>query len=204
MATIARTQSMTADEFFDDPDVPELAELVDGEVVELTTPPPLHGWIARNVQRALDAFVTAHRLGEVFGDNVPYMLGHEKVRVPDVSFVRTERVPGPPPPRGGWPMAPDLAVEVLSPSERYAAVRKKLADYFGAGTRQVWLVDPDDRIVEVHTMGGTARQVDEAGTVDGGDLLPDFTLAVADVFAGVPPGRAPEPEGRKRRSGRRA
>ena len=85
MATITRTHRMTADEFFDDRELPELVELVDGEVVELTTPPPVHGWIARAVQRALDAFVTPRRLGEIFGDNVPHRLGDYKVvRMPDV------------------------------------------------------------------------------------------------------------------------
>jgi len=185
MATITRTRRMTADEFFADPDVPELAELVDGEVVTLTTPPPIHGWISGNVYDALSAHVRPRGLGRVFGDNVPYTLGSHKVRVPDVSFIRTERGPGPPPRRGGWPLAPDLAVEVLSPSDTHAVVRRKLADYFGAGTPLVWLVDPDEWGVEVHTPDAAARWIDESGTLDGGAVLPGFSVPVADIFRGV-------------------
>lgn len=200
MATIARTRRMTADEFFAALDVPEGAELVDGqvfvqtwpdlvdgEVVEVTTPPPVHGWIGRNVIRALETFGNPRGLGEVFGDGIPYRIGAHRVRVPDASFIRAERVSGPPPRKGGWPMAPDLAVEVLSPSDTHAVVRRKLADYFGAGTRLVWLVDPDERGVEVHAPGAAPIWIGEAGTLDGGDVLPGFTLPVAAVFAGVPP-----------------
>lgn len=186
MATITRTHRMTADEFFDSPAVPELAELVDGAVVALTTPPPAHGWIAKNVYDALNDHVRPLKLGRVFGDNVPYRLDSHKVRVPDVSFIRAERVPGPPPTRGGWPLAPDLAVEVVSPSETYASVRRKVADYLGAGTRAVWLVDPDARGVEVHGAGAATVWVAEDGSIAGGDVLPGFVLPAAEVFAGVP------------------
>ena len=75
-------------------------------------------------------------------------------------------------------------------------MRKKLADYFGAGARLVWLVDSEDRGVEVHAANGVTRWVDEAGTLDGGEVLPGFTLPVADVFAGVPT-RPPERRGKR-------
>ncbi len=185
MATGTRTRRMTADEFFDDPEVPEFAELVDGEVHELTPAPPYHGWIGRAVVRALDAHVLPRQLGEVFGDGVPYQLGEHTVRVPDVSCIRADRVPGPPPRRGAWRLAPDLAVEVLSPSDTRSVLRRKLADYFGAGTRLVWLVDPDDRGVEVLTPDAAPRWVDTTGSLDGGSVLPDFRVPVAELFRGL-------------------
>lgn len=185
MATITRTKRMTALEFFADPDVPDRAELVDGEVVEMVAPPPYHGWIGRTIVRALDAHVGPRGLGEVFGDGIPYELGEYKVRVPDASFIRADRVPGPPPRRHAWRLAPDLAVEVLSPSDTRTVLRKKLADYFGAGTPLVWLVDPDDWGVEVLTPDAAARWIDESGTLDGGAVLPGFRIPVAELFRGL-------------------
>ncbi len=185
MATITRTARMTAEEFYDDPNVPERAELIDGEVHELTPAPPYHGWIGRAVVRALEAHVNPRQLGEVFGGGMPYQLGEFTVRVPDASFIRAERVPGPPPRRGAWKFAPDLAVEVLSPSDTRSTLRKKLADYFAAGTPLVWLVDPDDFGVEVLTPDAAARWINEAGTLDGGLVLPGFSVAVAELFRGI-------------------
>jgi Uma2 family endonuclease len=176
---------MTADEFFADPDVPEFAELVDGEVHEVTPAPPYHGWIGRAVFLALHAHAAPRQLGEVFGDGVPYQLGPHTVRVPDVSFIRADRVPGPPPRRGAWRLAPDLAVEVLSPSDTRGVLRKKLADYFGAGTPIVWLVDPDDFGVEVLTPDAAPRWIDTAGALDGGPVLPDLRVPVADLSRGL-------------------
>lgn len=187
MATVANTRLMTADAFYDDPHVPEHAELVDDEVVEVTAPPPSHGWIARNVQRALDAFVAQRRLGQVFGDNVPFTLGAHRVRVPDVSFLSAARVPGPPPSHGGWPCAPDLAVEVVSPSERRPGILRTVADYFEAGGREVWLIDEEDRTVEVHAVDAPVRLLDETGVLEGADALSGFQLPVVDVFAGKGP-----------------
>lgn len=193
MATTTRAHRMTADEFFEDPGVPERAELVDGLVVvgseasDVTPfPTPVHAWIAYNLYDWLTDWVRPRGLGRVLGDGTPYQLGPGTVRGPDVSFIRADRLPGGPPRRGGWPFAPDLAVEVPSPSDTHAVVRKKLADYFEAGTRLVWLIDPDDRGVEVHTPNAAAAWVAETGTLDGGDVLPGFTLSAADLFAGVP------------------
>ena len=185
-ATMTRTHRMTANEFYNDPSVPERAELVDGEVVELTPPPPVHVWILANVSDALNDHVRAHKLGRVFGDGSGYTLGAYKVRVPDVSYFSAARLPVPPPTRGGWPYAPDLAVEVLSPSERHDAIRKKPADYFGAGGRMMWLVDAGERGVEVYAPDAAPLWMAEGGTVAGGDVVPGFTRPVADVFAGVP------------------
>ena len=193
MATITRTHRMTAEEFFDDPNVPERAELVDGLVVvrgeasDVTPfPPPIHAWIVYNLYDRLTDWVRPRGLGRVLGDGTPYQLGPGIVRGPDVSFIRADRLPGGPPRRGGWPFAPDLAVEVLSPSDTHAEVRRKLANYFGAGTRLVWLVDPDERGIEVHAPHAAGVWVAETGTLNGGDVLPGFTVLAADVFAGVP------------------
>jgi Uma2 family endonuclease len=176
---------MTADEFFDDPEVPEFAELVDGEVHASTPAPPYHGWIARAVFRALYSHAAPRQLGEVFGDGVPYQLGEHTVRVPDVSFIRADRVPGPPPRRGAWRLAPDLAVEVLSDSDTPSVLRTKITDYLDAGAAVVWLVDLDERGVEVRVADAAPRWVGEGETLDGGAVLPGFGVSVAELFHGI-------------------
>lgn len=187
MATAVITGRLTADEFYNSPDVPDNAELVHGEVRLMPTGAPAHSWVVRAIFRALDAHVAPRGLGEVFPDQMGYALPHrdDTVRIPDVSFVRAGRFPVPAARRGPMRLAPDLAVEVLSESDTHTAMRKKLADYFDAGVRLVWFVDLDERGVEVHTPGAAPRWVGEDGVLDGGNVLPGFALSVRDLFVGV-------------------
>jgi Uma2 family endonuclease len=104
-----------------------------------------------------------------------------------VAFVQASRLTGGVPGRGYLPLAPDLAVEILSPSNTAAEMARKLADYFGHGTRLVWLVDPDAREITVHAAGAIPRLLRDADTLDGGDVLPGFSTPVAALFAGLAP-----------------
>lgn len=164
-------------------------ELVRGEVQLSPLPAAVHGWIVRNLTRALDAYARPLGLGEVFGDGMGYRLRPLTltVRGPDVSFVRTGRLPASVPTRGYFEVAPDLAVEVLSPSNRRARMEQRISDLFATGTAAVWVVDPRTRAVTVRTPDGGARVLGEADTLDGAPVLPEFTMPVADVFAGVAP-----------------
>jgi Uma2 family endonuclease len=162
-------------------------ELVRGEVRVTPAPGLAHSRIVRNVFRALDRHVDASRAGEVFGDGTGFVLAltRETMRIPDVSFVRAGRLPDEAPQHGAARAAPDLAVEVLSPSETWTDVMEKVDDLFAAGTAMVWVVDARRRRAEVLTPDGRRVVVPEEGTLDGGDVLPGFTMPVATLFTGV-------------------
>lgn len=196
MATIlqpsAVPQRMTAEEFLNYPWGDTPVELVHGEVRVAPFPAGAHAHIVTNVFRALDAYVTAHQLGRMYGDNTGYALPHrdDTMRGPDVSFVRAGRLPDKLPLKGLFPIAPDFGVGVLSPSDTYGEIAEKLDDFFSAGTQLVWLVDPRRRRVEAVRPDGTRRTFAEGGAAEGAEadaapVLPGFAMAVAAVFAGV-------------------
>ncbi|MGL6095767.1 MAG: Uma2 family endonuclease [Fimbriiglobus sp.] len=99
---------------------------------------------------------------------------------PGVSFYSLARCPEPP--GDYFPIPPDLAVEVLSPSDRQSAVREKVQQYLAAGAREVWVADPETRTVMVYRGSLRGAEYDEADTLDGGDVLPGFACQVADLF----------------------
>ena len=112
--------------------------------------------------------------------------------MPDVAFISWDRFPDQKRPREAiLPVPPDLAVEVLSPSNTKAELSRKLRDYFDAGTRLVWYLDPPTRQMRVYTSPEECVIVDENGTVDGGDVLPGFSLSLGELFARAERG-APE------------
>lgn len=162
-------------------------EIVRGVYVPMTGGSPTHGSVIARITVALGNVVYARNLGEVFGAETTFRLARnpETSRCPDASSARTDRLSlgatgrvfeGP----------PDLAVEVLSPSNTGAEMERKTADYLRSGARQVWMVDPETRSVVVHTAGGLPRFLDSDGVLDGGDLLPGFTTPVKTFFAGLP------------------
>lgn len=167
-------------------------EIVAGVYVPMTGGGGAHGSVIARITVALGSFVYARNMGEVFGTETTFRLtrGPETTRCPDVAFVRAERLPlGVP--SGVFEGAPDLAVEVLSPSNTAAEMGRKLAEYFRHGARQVWMVDPETRTVAAHTAGGLPRFLEGGGVLDGGDLLPEFSTPIAAFFAGLPPAGAP-------------
>jgi Uma2 family endonuclease len=181
------TMVMTAEEFLTHPVPDGKAELVRGEL--RVTPPPgaPHAMAARNLVHLLDAHTSQRELGTVFPDGTSYELLRlpHTVRVPDVSFVRAGRLPvegvGPGPLR----MAPDLAVEVLSPSETASELEEKLSEYAIAGIQLVWVVDPVRRTVRVLAADAPVRWLREGETLDGGTVVPGFSCAVVEIFDGI-------------------
>lgn len=196
MATAVRT-----DETYRVPTTAEelllLPEGVRGEIVEgvfveeMSGGNPPHGSVIARITFALCSVAYARNLGEVFGSEMTYRLkrGPETSRCPDVSFVAAARLP-----RGAEPEifegAPDLAVEVLSPSNTDAQIAGKRDDYLRFGARQVWIADPETRTVAVHAAGEPPRVLAGADVLDGGDLLPGFSTPIAAFFAGLAPAGA--------------
>ena len=184
MAAQPTTTLLTADDLLVMPDDGYRYELVKGELIRLPISSHQSSRIAIRIANRLGPFVETHALGNIAGADGAYILISDPytVRIPDVSFVRAERLP----PDDAWEkfleLAPDLAVEVVSPSDSANDVHEKVLEYLDAGVRLVWVVHPLRRTVTVYTPDRTARVLSEGDTLDGGDVLPGFTLAISDVF----------------------
>lgn len=131
---------------------------------------------------ALGTFVHERRLGEVLGSNTLYRLPGGNLRGPDVSFVASGRLPGPGEGSGVLEFAPDLAVEVLSPSDRRRQVLDKIGEYLDAGVRRVWVIDLENRTAAVYQSLTRVRQVEEGASIDGEDILPGFSCPLARIL----------------------
>lgn len=169
-----------------------LYELVDGVLVEKTMG-YYESVLAGLLIHLLNGFVLPRQLGIVAGADGMMRLTAGLVRIPDVSFVSWDRLPGRQVPREPIPdLAPDLAIEVLSPSNTREEMDRKLRDYFTAGVRLVWYVDPAARTVTVYTLPDQAVVLREGQSLDGGPVLGGFVLPVADLFREPgPPGNPP-------------
>ncbi len=153
-------------------------ELIDGEIIEVPSN-PYSSEIAALIIFALLSFVRSRKLGRVTGEGADYQVAGRKLS-PDAAFVsaaRQEQLA-----REGYnPIAPDLAVEVVSPTDRQPEIRRKLAVYAEDGVL-VWLVYPEQKRVEIYAPDQPVEIVFEDGTLSGGQILPGFTLPVTDIF----------------------
>lgn len=176
------TALLTAAEFALLPDDGVRRVLVAGEVIQTMPPGGKHGAIAARLAARLIAWLETGAAGYA-GVEAGFVLATDPdtVRAPDIAYVAAENVPPGGPPEGFWQQAPDLAVEVVSPSETAEEVRAKVRDYLAAGTRLVWLVYPRTREVLAHTPDGHAQTFGPDATLTA-DLLPGFALPVADLL----------------------
>jgi Uma2 family endonuclease len=159
-------------------------ELLNGVIYEVAYPSPTHNLIVGNVYSPLRDFAKRQKLGFAFTDSVSYSLPNGDEFAPDVSFVSRERQ-SPPLPKT-FSFAPDMAVEVASPSNRERELLDKAESLLECGTRFVWIAYPATQVVDVCHLNadGTlnTRKVDIEGTLDGEEVLPGFTLAVRNIF----------------------
>lgn len=176
------------------------AEVVDGRLI-ITWPEGgkremgpvgfLHGLIAGNVYDVLKPFVLKHKLGYVQADGVIYVLatddqGIRSALVPDVSFVRKERLLPNYDLSRPFPGAPDLAVEVISPQEAASDILAKVDRYLDAGTQQVWVMYPERRDLHQYTRRGTKNQVQiytDDDLIDVKHLFPGLEISPVTLFA---------------------
>ena len=158
-------------------------ELVRGVLVVREPAGFAHGRVAMRIALKLGAHVEQTRAGELLAAETGFTLarGPDTVRAPDVAFVSRERVPEPFP-RGFPELAPDLAVEVLSPDDRPGEVLAKVADWLNAGCRLVWVVDPARRGARVYRADGTESQLTDTDQFDGEDVLPGLSFRLSDVL----------------------
>ncbi|HMD83339.1 MAG TPA: Uma2 family endonuclease [Terriglobia bacterium] len=152
-------------------------ELVEGELITVSPGMFLHNFVRDNVLLLLKTFVEAHRLGVVVSEQ-PFHLFGNTVRYPDVAFVRSGRLlPAHKFPEG----APDLAVEIISPSNTPREMHRRISDFFAAGSTRVWVVYPEVREVYVHGLTGVVRRSGDEALEDS-ELLPGFSVKVSNLF----------------------
>ena len=182
MTTTARR--MTAEDLLDMPDDGFRYELVRGELRKMGPAGHVHGKLAMAVVARLWMHVKANGLGEVYGAEAGFVLGSDPdhVRAPDAAFIRRERVEAAGDAWGFFPGAPDIAVEVVSPRDRYSEVEEKVADWLGGGAQAVIVVDPGRRAVKVHRSAGDAAVLTEEGVLSVEDVVHGWQMRVAEVF----------------------
>lgn len=182
----AGAELMTADELLRLPAEGWRYELVQGVLHQLPLRTEEHGAIAANILIALGVYVHAHKLGYVYTAGTGFLLGTnpDTVLAPSCGFVCRARVEA----TGGLlhsyrPGAPDLTVEVISRDARYLDVTERVEDWLEAGARLVWVVDPRGQRIKVHQPDQPPVKLTIADQLDGGDVIPGWTLPVQDVFS---------------------
>jgi Uma2 family endonuclease len=162
-------------------------ELVDGEI-RVSPAGGRHGQITLELGARILAHARTNRLGIVVDSSTGFRLpgrkpGEQDVRSPDLGFVATGRLPRDQAPVGFIELAPDLAVEVLSPDDRRREVLEKVGEFLDAGTRLVWVLDPEKRVAAVYRSLTDIRQLGENDSLDGEDVLPGFSCPLREMFA---------------------
>jgi Uma2 family endonuclease len=158
-------------------------ELIDGTLVEKAMG-YFESFLAVQIICRLADFVNKHDLGIVLGADGTLRILPQQVRIPDVCFISWDHFPNRQLPAEPIPsLAPDLAIEVLSPGNTEGEMQRKLHDYFTAGVRLVWYIDPQTRSAKSYTAEDQSVTVDESGSLSGGDVLPGFELPLRELFA---------------------
>ena len=180
MATITHPKATEAD-LLNAPKDGRKYELVDGELV-MSPAGSRHGAVCAKLIIRLGTFIEQGRLGHLFDSSTGFRMPNGNVRLPDVAFVARGRFEGDKVPEGFSPVAPDLAVEVLSPEDRPRSVLDKVGEYLDAGVSLVWVVDPKSRTATVYRSLTNVRTVVESGDFDGENILPGFRCSLADIL----------------------
>ncbi len=159
-------------------------ELIRGELRRVTAAGGRHGEIACEFGRRIGNHVVEGRLGRLYSSDTGFVLARDPdvVLMPDVAFVRAERLPGAAEREGIMPLAPDLVVEVVSPTDCSGDVEAKVGLYLAGGVAVVWVADPRRRTVTVHCSGVSPVVLGEGEELDGGNVLPGFRLKGVEGF----------------------
>ena len=178
------TQLMTAEELLDIPDDGFRYELVRGELVRMAPTKNYHGEIAAYVTGSLVPHVRRNSLGKVYTGEAGFTLASDPahVRVPDIGFVQLQNIERIGRPDSLWPEPPDLAIEVISPSDRYSDVEEKVFDYLEAGTQMVIVLESRTRTAKVYRSRTDVTVLTEAGMLDGADVVPGWSMPVSEIF----------------------
>lgn len=156
-------------------------ELVDGEIIVMSPSGYESEEVAMNFGTELSKWVRPRQIGRVTGSSAGFILPNSNTRAPDVSFVRAERLKRSP--RSFAQLAPDLAVEVKSPSDSLTKLREKIQDFLNAGTQIGILINPEIKTVEIYRRGEDVVILGDRDILTLPDLLPGWQVAVSDLWA---------------------
>lgn len=161
----------------------KMFDLINGKPIEVMPAGIEHGLIAMNLGAAIYAFVKSRNLGYVLAAETGVYLTRnpDTVRGADVTFIQHSKMPYPMV-KGFGEIIPDLVVEVVSPNDTPKEVREKTAQWLAAGVELVWLIYPEDKRAEVHTPNAAPELIEESGSLDGKNVLPDFALKLTEIF----------------------
>ena len=179
------TKPMTADELLAMPDDGWRYELLKGELIRMPPPGGEHGEVTMELASPLHLHVKQNSLGKVYAAETGFKLESDPdtVRAPDIAFVRREVFEKTGRLEGYRQGAPDLVVEVLSPSDSMKKVEAKVAQWLEAGARMVWVVSPKLRTITVYRSLTDIVVLTEKDTLDGGDVVPGFQIRLAEIFS---------------------
>jgi Uma2 family endonuclease len=186
MATDLQQALITAEEFetmsFEFP-----TDLVQGEIVPMPPPGGIHGRVCGNVFFALETWARGSDLGTVTANDSAVITERnpDSVRGCDVMFTNWKRLPDRQIPKGAFRTAPDLVVEVQSPSDRWRDVMEKVGEYLDVGVTEIWVVDPEDRSVDVFRNDRKQIRLSSEQTLTSADVLPGFSCQVSEFFRHV-------------------
>jgi Uma2 family endonuclease len=161
-------------------------ELVRGRLVREPRPSAEHTWLASELYWRIESHARKHGLGRAIFD-AGFVLEDDPptIRIPDIAFLAPPRSEGERP-EGLWTLAPDLAVEIVSRSNRAAEIQGKVLEYLASGTRLVWVAEPASRSVTSYRSRKDVEVLTEEDDLDGADILPGFLLRISDLFASWP------------------
>ena len=182
---VAITRRYTIEEFERLPDSDRRWELINGELAEVNAASANHGAYESAIITALYTYLRPQRLGRVYGSDTGFVLSTDPpmVRMADVSVILAARQADLGDPDRFINGAPDVAVEIVSPTDRASAVLAKADLWIATGVRLLWVVDPSRRTVTVYTPASAPRTLTDREELDGGALLPGFRLPVAEIFS---------------------
>lgn len=156
-------------------------EIVDGQPEEKARAGARHGSVIMRLGARLEMHVEQHQLGGIYSPDTTFQIGRNE-RLPDLAFVSAARMPEGGEPEGIWPVAPDLAVEVISPNDLWEKVQSKVQEYFTAGVQQVWLVSWQQRTVSIYDSPTHVTILTEDDILLSEALLPGFSCRVSEIF----------------------
>jgi len=156
-------------------------EFVNGKLEKKEMPTAKHSGIATRLTIEFGIYLKNNKIGRVYGDNTLFQIGANR-RIPDVAFVSASKIPQTGEPLDIWNFAPDLAIEVISPSERHNKVEQKIREYFAAGVKQVWKIVPEFKTLTIYFSMTETKILTEDDVITCEEILPGFNLKLSDIF----------------------
>lgn len=177
------TKKLTIDAFEQLPDDGYRYELVDGDLERMPPTGEVHGDVDRQFIWLLESYIRPRGIEKLFVETA-FVLSPDRqtVRQPDIAFVHAERLMQDRDRERSVRLAPDLVIEIVSPSDRRPAVVAKAHEYLGFGVRLGWVVDPSSRTITIFRADGTVEVLGQDETIGGEDVLPGFRAALRDIF----------------------